>query len=224
MGGANGFRVPARSMYCCSRKANGAQNPGQPSTRSLTDRASDYGSEGCRFESCRVHSPRGPPVHRGASCVVCSFGPPLPSSAPSVLLREEGWLRGATGGDGSGGGRRVTRGPDTVLGDRGRGRDRIAIRIDSPGRQGDPHGTVRECARSGSGFGAPRVRAAAGARGAGTRRVSADPRHDPVHRPPARAHRQAGAHGEEGGVPLDPVPEHHALLGGPPATSTWTRN
>src|SRR3954451_24673961 len=26
------------------------------STRSLTDRASDYGSEGCRFESCRVHS------------------------------------------------------------------------------------------------------------------------------------------------------------------------
>lgn len=25
------------------------------STRSLTDRASDYGSEGCRFESCRVH-------------------------------------------------------------------------------------------------------------------------------------------------------------------------
>lgn len=40
------------------RKVRGAGPRLRPRTRtrSLTDRASDYGSEGCRFESCRVHS------------------------------------------------------------------------------------------------------------------------------------------------------------------------
>src|SRR6195952_98391 len=33
-----------------------------PSARSSTDRASDYGSEGCRFESCRA---RGVPAGQG---------------------------------------------------------------------------------------------------------------------------------------------------------------
>ena len=37
------------------------------STRSLTDRASDYGSEGCRFESCRVHTDRRPRITPGSS-------------------------------------------------------------------------------------------------------------------------------------------------------------
>lgn len=44
--------------------ASGPKGPGaaenKTSTRSLTDRASDYGSEGCRFESCRVHTGERP--------------------------------------------------------------------------------------------------------------------------------------------------------------------
>lgn len=50
------------------------------STRSLTDRASDYGSEGCRFESCRVHTvqrPRrdpGPLAFRGRTAAKYSNG------------------------------------------------------------------------------------------------------------------------------------------------------
>lgn len=48
------------------------------STRSLTDRASDYGSEGCRFESCRVHTgerPRrdpGPLAFQSRTAAKCS--------------------------------------------------------------------------------------------------------------------------------------------------------
>ncbi|CAL2056203.1 protein of unknown function [Streptomyces murinus] len=44
------FLSPGRA----ERNGNGDKNK-RTSTRSLTDRASDYGSEGCRFESCRVH-------------------------------------------------------------------------------------------------------------------------------------------------------------------------
>lgn len=57
-----------------SQRRPGRKKPGTPSTRSLTDRASDYGSEGCRFESCRVHSrpeaPRRDPG--GLSRCLCS--------------------------------------------------------------------------------------------------------------------------------------------------------
>lgn len=59
-------------LFSQRRRGAKPQKPSQrptplTGTRSLTDRASDYGSEGCRFESCRVHSsPKGPRRNPGA--------------------------------------------------------------------------------------------------------------------------------------------------------------
>ncbi len=93
-------------------RPTGRKTPGSPSTRSLTDRASDYGSEGCRFESCRVHSRTeapdkspGPlscayPVFRmpvllpyaGLACV-----PDVPGGMRELLLDGEGVPRKMSG-------------------------------------------------------------------------------------------------------------------------------
>lgn len=63
------FASRRRSCNVVLATPTGKKKPGTPSTRSLTDRASDYGSEGCRFESCRVHSRPEAPEKSGASGV-----------------------------------------------------------------------------------------------------------------------------------------------------------
>lgn len=72
-------------------RPTGRKTPGSPSTRSLTDRASDYGSEGCRFESCRVHSRTEAPDE--------SPGPLsyVPDASGDVLLDGEGIPREMSG-------------------------------------------------------------------------------------------------------------------------------
>lgn len=50
------FASGCRSCNVVPATPTGKKTAGKPSARSLTDRASDYGSEGCRFESCRAHS------------------------------------------------------------------------------------------------------------------------------------------------------------------------
>lgn len=66
-------RHGAGHVMLFSQRRRGRKNPGSTSTRSLTDRASDYGSEGCRFESCRVHSRPEAPEKSGASGVSASY-------------------------------------------------------------------------------------------------------------------------------------------------------
>lgn len=69
---------------------------GKPSARSLTDRASDYGSEGCRFESCRAHSRSKPPPGNPDGGFVVAYssevqqpGQPVPPIASESLPRAE---------------------------------------------------------------------------------------------------------------------------------------
>lgn len=57
------------------------------STRSLTDRASDYGSEGCRFESCRVHTGKRPPERSGGLLRYVMTGSGNPASQTLSLRR-----------------------------------------------------------------------------------------------------------------------------------------
>ncbi len=52
---------PAPPHVMLSTQRRPALPAAKPRTRSSTDRASDYGSEGCRFESCRVHTAQRPP-------------------------------------------------------------------------------------------------------------------------------------------------------------------
>ncbi len=54
------------------------------STRSLTDRASDYGSEGCRFESCRVHRDQRPRRNPGPLAFSGRLGESLLSRRPGA--------------------------------------------------------------------------------------------------------------------------------------------
>ncbi len=94
------------------------------------------------------------------------------------------------------------------------------VRIDG---RGASHGTVRQRAHRQPGERTAGVRPAPRPGRARTGRVPADPGHDPVHRPAVDPGRQAGHHRQEGGVPLHPLPQHHALRGGDrPARSTWT--
>ncbi len=86
------------------RKGRERRRNKRTSTRSLTDRASDYGSEGCRFESCRVHTderPRitpGPLAFQGRTAAKCSnrvsrrrpWHPTACRARPAPLPR---WLR-----------------------------------------------------------------------------------------------------------------------------------
>ena len=51
---------PAPPHVMLSTQRRPAPPAAKPRTRSSTDRASDYGSEGCRFESCRVHTGQAP--------------------------------------------------------------------------------------------------------------------------------------------------------------------
>lgn len=59
------FASRRRSCNVVLATPTGQKNPRSTSTRSLTDRASDYGSEGCRFESCRVHIDKRPRSNPG---------------------------------------------------------------------------------------------------------------------------------------------------------------
>lgn len=63
-----------------SQRRPGRKKPGTPSTRSLTDRASDYGSEGCRFESCRVHSRPEAPRRNPGGLSRCPYSGDVPQA------------------------------------------------------------------------------------------------------------------------------------------------